>query len=450
MQHRRVRLWSLGFALAMGCLYATVSQANPITVAAGEVAVANNGVCSLREAIHNANADAQVDNTDCAVGSGPDVIGLAAGSTYTLLDEDEAGSGLPTIASEIVIDGNGATIERSSALTCVLDGTQTADEFRIVRIFNPGILTLNDLTLRNGCADGGGNSNDGGGIKVADSASFLTLNRVTVTGNGAWDKSGGLDITSSTVDVVDSSFTYNFAVGGAGAIGNGAGVLTIEGSTIAFNSATGQGGGGIGNDGGTMTMVNCTVSNNSESGTTGGGGGIGNLGSAEVVNSTVWGNSSSGPLGGGGIGNAGDIQIKNSIVGGSTAGGDCFDLGMFGAAGDNFDTDGTCAMIDADFTQVTAGQLALAALANNGGPTQTRALLAGSVAIDAVTDCTLIDGTPVTVDQRGITRPKRASCDTGAFEAEAISVVEIPTLGLGGALLDALLLLGLGLWWLRR
>ena len=68
-----------------------------------------------------------------------------------------------------------------------------------------------------------------------------------------------------------------------------------------------------------------------------------------------------------------------------------------------------------------------------------------------MTDCTLIDGTtPVTVDQRGITRPKGASCDAGAFEAEAISVLEIPTLGLGGALLDALLLLGLGLWWLRR
>ena len=265
MRHRRVRLWSLGFALAMGCLYATVSQANPITVAAGEVAVANNGVCSLREAIHNANADAQVDNTDCAVGSGPDVIGLAAGSTYTLLDEDDAGSGLPTIASEIVIDGNGATIERSSALTCTLDGTQTADEFRIVRIFNPGILTLNDLTLRNGCADGGGNSNDGGGIKVADSASFLTLNRVTVTGNGAWDKSGGLDITSSTVDVVDSSFTHNFAVGGAGAIGNGARRADDRsGAPSPSTRATGQGGGGIGNLG-TMTMVNSTVSNNNES-----------------------------------------------------------------------------------------------------------------------------------------------------------------------------------------
>jgi hypothetical protein len=450
MQHRRVRLWSLGFALAMGCLFATVSQANPITVAAGEVAVANNGVCSLREAIHNANADAQVDNTDCAIGSGPDVIGLAAGSTYTLLDEDDPGSGLPAIASEIVIDGNGATIERSSALMCTLDGTQTADEFRIVTVFGPGVLTLNDLTLRNGCADGSRNSNDGGGIKVADSASFLTLNRVTVTGNGAWDKSGGLDITSSTVDVVDSSFTYNFAAGGAGAIGNGGGVLTIEGSTIAFNSATGQGGGGIGNLG-TMTMVNSTVSNNTDTGTTGGGGGIGNLGSAEVVHSTVWGNSSSGPFGGGGIGNGGDIQIKNSIVGGSTAGGDCSNLTTFNALGDNFDTDGTCAGIDADFTQVTAGQLALAALANNGGPTQTQALIAGSVAIDAVTDCTLIDGTtPVTVDQRGITRPKGASCDAGAFEAEAISVVEIPTLGLGGVLLDALVLLGLGLWWLRR
>jgi hypothetical protein len=56
----------------------------------------------------------------------------------------------------------------------------------------------------------------------------------------------------------------------------------------------------------------------------------------------------------------------------------------------------------------------LGVLADNGGPTMTQALLAGSPAIDAVpagADC------PAT-DQRTITRPQGAACDSGAYEVE--------------------------------
>jgi hypothetical protein len=111
------------------------------------------------------------------------------------------------------------------------------------------------------------------------------------------------------------------------------------------------------------------------------------------------------------------VTIKNAIVANSTSGGDCFKYsGTFTALGKNFDTDGTCP----GFTQVTSAQLNLGPLADNGGPTQTHALLPGSVAIDAVTDCTLVDGTtPVTEDQRGVPRPQGAACDVGAFETTA-------------------------------
>ena len=53
-------------------------------------------------------------------------------------------------------------------------------------------------------------------------------------------------------------------------------------------------------------------------------------------------------------------------------------LGSFAAVGANFDTDGTCEALDADFTQVTPGQLALGPLADNGGPKETHALLWGA------------------------------------------------------------------------
>ncbi len=59
----------------------------------------------------------------------------------------------------------------------------------------------------------------------------------------------------------------------------------------------------------------------------------------------------------------------------------------------------------------------LGALVDNGGPTFTHALLAGSPAIDAGS-CTDIDGDAITIDQRGMTRPYGLGCDIGPFEGE--------------------------------
>ena len=58
----------------------------------------------------------------------------------------------------------------------------------------------------------------------------------------------------------------------------------------------------------------------------------------------------------------------------------------------------------------------MANLADNGGPTQTRALQQGSPAIDAgnPNGCTDHQGNPLTTDQRG--NPRHGPCDMGAFE----------------------------------
>ena len=57
-------------------------------------------------------------------------------------------------------------------------------------------------------------------------------------------------------------------------------------------------------------------------------------------------------------------------------------------------------------------------LQNNGGPTQTIALLPTSPAVDhvPVSACTDSQGNKITTDQRGITRPRNADCNTGAYE----------------------------------
>ena len=79
--------------------------------------------------------------------------------------------------------------------------------------------------------------------------------------------------------------------------------------------------------------------------------------------------------------------------------------------GNNVFTDGSCGAIGSDQVVVNTG---LALLADNGGPTLTHALLAGSPALDAA------DGVscPAT-DQRGVVRPQGDGCDIGAFELQA-------------------------------
>ena len=61
----------------------------------------------------------------------------------------------------------------------------------------------------------------------------------------------------------------------------------------------------------------------------------------------------------------------------------------------------------------------LGPLQNNGGPTETHALLPGSDAIDQIPtfDCVDAKGEPLTTDQRGFPRDD-GMCDVGAFEVQ--------------------------------
>ncbi len=143
---------------------------------------------------------------------------------------------------------------------------------------------------------------------------------------------------------------------------------------------------------------------------------------------TLSGNTASSGDAGGILAESAVVDFKDSIVALNTASADsnCFMFKdpMFNAPaltslGYNLtDSPDTCSFTATGDKIVPPSSVGLGPLANNGGPTETRALLAGSPAIDGGNPggCTDPSGAPLTTDQRGEPRPAGAHCDIGAFE----------------------------------
>jgi hypothetical protein len=200
----------------------------------------------------------------------------------------------------------------------------------------------------------------------------------------------------------------------------------VQKSTLSANSATY--GGGIANEG-TVTLQNCTISGNSAGNFGPGGsagGGITNGGTVTVRNSTISDNFA--PGGGGGIAQGGmaSTLVQNSIVANQTVGGDC--ASAVTTQGYNIESGTSCGFTETGDQQNT--NPLLEALADNGGPTQTRAVKSGSPALDASPNV----GCPAT-DQRSAARPVDVeasgpsgfTCDIGAYEFRAFTLAPTVT-----------------------
>ena len=380
---------------------------------------------------------------------GGDTINLAAGCIYTLtaVDNDTDGpNGLPSITSTITINGNGATIQRDPSFTCP---DVSNPEFRIFHVAASGNLTLNDVTVSNGCV---GTDYSGGGIY---SLGTLTINASRIISNTANQRGGGI-YSEGTLTVTNSTLSGNRANYGGGGISRDGGTLDVSNSTISYNWATY--GGGIYNNAGTATAVisntliysntaetdgggilnkvNLSISNSTFSGNTaeafyeGGGGGIYNAGSAtlDISHSTLSDNTAA--WFGGGIHNIGTANIRNSIVANNTAliGNDCWEI--ITSQDYNFIEDTEYCTINGIITHTITGlDPALSPLQDNGGPTWTHALLEGSPAIDQIPYGVNGCGTEYTTDQRGVGRPQppEGSCDIGAYEYEPPTPEPTPT-----------------------
>ena len=101
--------------------------------------------------------------------------------------------------------------------------------------------------------------------------------------------------------------------------------------------------------------------------------------------------------------------------------------------GHNIIEDGTCITDPSSFS----GDPMLGPLQDNGGPTETHALLAGSPAIDEIPS----ENCEVDSDQRGVPRPQGDGCDIGSYELEFFCPADFDGDGTVGAS-DLALLLG--------
>jgi hypothetical protein len=334
-----------------------------------------------------------------------------------------------TVAAALACAPSGATIEiGAGTFAGELDVT------RNVRLEGRGAATV---------IEGGTAPN----VRIAE-ARFVTLARLTLDG-GDSQAAPGVTAGSGALSVVDSTIRGGGEHDGRGGGGisvvprAGHASVTVRGSTIAGNRSDHYGGGIFVDSGNTtastLTVVNSTLTGNDAA--RGGGIALGHA-TLSLRAATVAGNT--GSDGGGLFATtfaAGPIYVTGSILAGNTArvggpGADC----LTGAGrvvtdgGHNVigqaPSSGPCSAFadEAASSQVGSEEApldpVLGPLAGNGGQTPTRALLAGSPAINAGDPSDCLASAVGNRDQRGVSRQagNRVLCDAGAYDTHGVAV----------------------------
>lgn len=360
----------------------------------------------------------------------PESVGTVVSNSFFIANTAGTGGGAITAFSELTVISSafklnaasvtdGGAIYFDSVPATILNSSFVENEgtFGGAIMNQEGVLTVYNTSFKDNSADFGGaififaplelptplnqihhsyfSGNDalsGGAIDVSTSVvggdenypAHLQVFYTTFEMNQTTDLEGkgGAVRNSGLLEITGSTFTENVAGGGGGAIHTDHddfdAILTISNSTLSGNTST-RGGAISGEDQGVLTLTNTTISGNSA-------------------------------VHGGGIAVSDDISLHliNTIVAGSPQGGDCLDEdGNLVTNTANLIEDGTC-------SPAVTGDPMLGLLQDNGGPTQTMALLSGSPAIDQGND-----GLCEPLDQRGFLRIP--PCDIGAFEVDVVS-----------------------------
>jgi len=297
----------------------------------------------------------------------------------------------------------------------VIDGNQ-ADSV-ISTCANWGFIEISNLILKNGSASVGGGIEFGCFDFLRVESSKIIDNRA-VSGGGGIYSAGGV-----TLLMTDSTVSGNYVSNGSGAginLSTGGGQAKIINSTLFGNRADSSGwsSGGAILSSKPMQIINSTITNNDAYF----GGGICISSDTQIISSTI---TDNGAGWGGGIDSFdpwmfcyGTVSLKNTIIAGNGAAepstANCWGPTVT-SNGYNIEDQNTCKLKGAGdliYTDPLVGPLQ-----DNGGPTETQALLQGSPALDSGDNA----GCPST-DQRGTPRPqdadgnKTSMCDRGAYE----------------------------------
>ena len=268
---------------------------------------------------------------------------------------------------------------------------------------------LSELTITDSVIAGNSTSNDGGAIETRDGDLFII--RSTISGNTSTADGGGIYAIRSNVEITDSTLSGNMAGDDGGGVyikdtnPSADTSLTLTGSTLSGNTASGDGGGVYSIDA-PLTFSFSTIADNTA--TNNGGGIYADAASSLALNHTIVGDNSAS--------SGADILSVPSVTA---------DYSLIENAGGHTITGGVG-------TNITGADPMLGGLVDNGGPTQTHALLAGSPAIDAgdLAAVAGMGGVPL-YDQRGLPFSRvqdgdgdfSSQIDIGAVERQTLNYV---------------------------
>ena len=351
-----------------------------------------------------ANGQLVVNQFMNILGPGSNVLTIDGNHSGRVFDFEEQGGGTINgltitggdathYSSDQSLNNGGGVLQRVSGSfliqNCVITGNK-ADY--------GGGLCLQTAEIDNCVVSDNAATSAGGGIAAYSALSTvplrrLTANNCTIRQNTAEGTGGGVFISLGSGAIHTSTISANSAGIGGGLYSTT--FLTLNESTLSGNHATSWGGGVFHQQ--YMKVSYCTISDNIAQT----GGGIYNLSGNSDVSTTIIAGNSNGNV----VNNDGTItsEMGSNIIGDPDGNGFLNDPNHADPASTG------------DHTQTGVLNPLLAPLNDNGGPTQTMALLPNSPALDAAfyKPFTSQDNT----DQRRCRRPAGIRLDAGAYEA---------------------------------